>query len=186
MKRINSPMRSGLNISKHLSQLFFMTQVFFLLSCSAFEGKQKTNVNEIIKTQEIRQLSQADVMLAAESFGESILEKINASTVNCDSLRFKSYIDSLSITFEGKITLGKSRGDFLLKEEKDLLDAYEYNVNQNVKSRNAIQMLDSKTAIYSVPFFDSKYCEDRMSQDSTSLTMLSIVYPTKSAINNMD
>lgn len=165
---------------------FLLAHVFFLYSCSAFEGKQKTNVNEIIKTQEIKQLSQADVMLAAQLFGESVLKEINASSIACDSSKFKAFLDSLAVTFQGRVTFGRSQDNFLLKEEKDLFEAYQYNINQDVKSKNAIQMVDSKTAIYSVPFFNSRYCESQISQDSSSLTMLSIVYPTKSAINNMD
>jgi len=119
----------------------------FFCSCSAFEGDQKTNVNEIIKTQKIRQLSGADVTLAAELFGESILKQIDEASVNCDSSRFVSFIDSLAITFKGRITLGESGSDFLLKEEKVLLEAYQYGISQNIKSKNAIQMLDGKTAL---------------------------------------
>lgn len=168
-------------VSSPYRYLVLLTQLFFLCSCSAFEGEQKTNVNEIIKTQEIRQLSKADVMLAAELFGKNIHTKIDSLITISDSTTFKSMIDSLATTFEGKITFGKSKEDFLLREEKALFEAYQYSQDQNIVSKNAIQMIDDKTALYSIPFFD----KNDIDRDST-LTILTIVYPTKSAIINMD
>lgn len=164
-----------------------MIQVIFVWSCSAFEGDQKTNVNAIIKTQEIKQLSQADVMVTSELFGESVLKRINALTLNCDSSRFRFLIDSLAISFNGRITIGQNANDFLLKEEKDLLEAYQYNLNRSIKTTNAVQLLDGKTAIYSVPILDlSKYCKVTAINRDSTFGMLSIIYPTKSAINSMN
>ncbi|PIB36841.1 hypothetical protein BFP72_16265 [Reichenbachiella sp. 5M10] len=164
---------------------------FLLTSCSAFEGKQKTNVNEIIKTQEIRQLNHAEIIIAAEQYGAQTYAQIDeayrSGQIDCaDAVAHADQtIARLATEMEGQIVLGFEQGDFTSKQEKDLLEAYQYNQENAVQSQPSIQMMDDKYALYTVPFAreDSVYSH---CVPDTVVGMWSLVLPIKTVINHLD
>ncbi|MGL1887194.1 MAG: hypothetical protein OCD76_11840 [Reichenbachiella sp.] len=148
------------------------------IGCSALQQDEKSNVYEVLKSQEIRQLTSADVMLASQKFGESVFGLLDSTNSMCDIVM----LDSLGKSFDGKLSLGSGAKDFALKQEKDLFDAYQYNITNNVESKNSIQRLDDKMAVYTIPFYGKEYCQP----NDSIFYMLSIVFPTKVAINRLD
>ncbi|MBU2915522.1 hypothetical protein [Reichenbachiella agariperforans] len=165
--------------------------LIFLVSCSALEGEQKTNVNEIIKTQEIRQLNEAEVIIAAEQFGVRLygsLDSLLHIKSDCQSIlaREELIVDSLCTVISGQIKLGFSEGDFVSRQEKDLYAAYQYNNENGVSSQPAIQRMDDKYALYTVPYDVADRFYADCVPNSAAVGMWSLVIPIKSVINSLD
>ncbi|UXP33269.1 hypothetical protein N6H18_04810 [Reichenbachiella agarivorans] len=161
-------------------------------ACSALEGEQKTNVNDIIKTQKIRQLNQAEVMVEAEKFGKKIDkvidENFRSGKITCaDALKNQSAVlDSMNLAMEGQIVLGFADSNFMTKQERDLYEAYLYNAENGIVSQSSIQMMDDKYALFTAPYpaRDAVYTD--CLPDSTAVGMWSMIIPIKTVINQLD
>ena len=151
-----------------------------LTGCSALEGEQKSNVNDIIKTHEIRQVTKTEILVQGEKIGSQIytvLDKVKP----CDSIQLKWIIDSLSGVFNSKINLGFSISDFNSADEQALFEAYEYNQTNNIESETAIQFLD-QNVLFSAPFqLTDSSCKDL----TNSMGMWSVLISTKTVVNSL-
>lgn len=158
-------------------------QIFFialLYSCSALEGEQKTNVNDIIKTQEIKRVSKAEIMMQAQQMGKLIIEKINKRQIKSDSCEWvnSSALDSIHKNTEIRITWGFEKSVFSSETEQQLMDAYQYNVENSIASDVAVQEIDGKTILFTAPL--------DVDCDSLKRTgMWSLKMPVKTIVNNL-
>lgn len=161
-------------------------------ACSAFEGEQKTNVNDIIKTHEIRQLNNAEVIIESEKYGTKLYSMIDSlvqeKALDCHSILAgsSSWMDSLSQKIGGKISLGVSVNDFKTKQEKELFEAYEYNYENGIENKTSIQRMDDQYVLFNfaVSTKDSNY--ESCLSEVQPVAMWSFIIPVKTVIISLD
>ncbi len=153
--------------------------IVLFFGCSALEGEQKTNVNDIIKSHEIKQVSQTDILIHGEKMGAEMLSALSSSL--CDSVKWQSVSDSLTNQFQSKISIGFSVEDFESGDEKGLWDAYDYNAKNAIDSNPSAQLI-GQDVLYVAPFINPDTTCSYMN-DSTG--MWSIKIPVKTVVNSI-
>lgn len=157
-----------------------------LASCSALEGEQKSNVNEIIKTQEIKQIKRADLLVAGENLGAQIVKSILSDVKTCalQKLIRDNERDSLQQSLSCIIKDGYNHTDFGTDQERMLFDAYQYNVQNQLEASTSVQFLCNDSILFTYPIIrqQKETCPDSL---RVTLGMLSIKLPVKTVVNKL-
>lgn len=174
-------------------KIAWIIALLFVFGCYQ-QNKNQIPVQEVIKSHEIRQLSDAEILAAGEIKGLQI--KINT----LDSIWGKAVMNSGDCTKPWGTTLddktiaklGFGLSDFASELEWQLFEAYQYNVANNLDLDNAIQKIDRNTILFCVPvlftFEEQSICQvqTKMPKDSVpSFGMWSIKIPVKEIIKSM-
>ena len=152
-------------------------------ACSALQEKQKSNVNEIIKSQEIRKLSTTDLLIAGEALGKKIEESIMSKLeLVCD---IALVTDSISRQFNVNAAYGVTIDDFSIDEASELFEAYLFaQMNGQILS-SSIQEMPTRGYLYTIPVSiqDTRYSHCGY---ESPLLMYAIVLDNKIIISSLD
>lgn len=133
--------------------------IIFLLTASCHEqNKNKVSTAELVKSREIRQISEAMLLNAGATLGDEIMMKISTSiqtknlddSISCDINRW-TLLDSLEKAYESEIKVIDQGIANMTTLEYQLLEAYQYNLDNDLKMSSSIQKLDKKTVLYTWP-----------------------------------
>ncbi|MEP3387637.1 MAG: hypothetical protein ABJO02_05585 [Reichenbachiella sp.] len=172
---------------------YYLILSVFLFACHE-QNKNKISPAELMKSREIRKVSEAEILKKGEIIGREILEsviklstqKVNDTSTLCDEKDWKE-LDALVKMNQAKVQRINSKSENLTELELQLLEAYQYNLEQNMKPTGSIQKLDAKTALYAYPVDSNsniyKYCMDSISRKSAELWTIKI--PIKEIINKL-
>ena len=149
--------------------------------CSALEGEQKTNVNDIIKSHEIKQVSTAEILFHGGKFGHEVYEILKDVNL-CDSISLNQTSDSICETLDAKIFLGFNSDQFTSADEKGLWEAYEYNSKNAIKSQSSTQIFEDKV-LFTAPVENSR--SDSTCIQNGNVGMWSIQIPIKTIVNSI-
>lgn len=174
---------------------FSVTLSLFLFYSCVQPNQKGPTVQELIKSREIKQISDADILKEGAILGERLLVKVDStikmSKTACDRcfVNHLSYMkDSVAVTsyFDARTIQDE--------QEKQLFAAYQYSFENELPLSPAIQRKDKSTILYTAPIGDNnglfRFCLDscdRTSIDRTipSLGMWSIAIPIKLIVNEM-
>jgi len=151
-----------------------------LISCSALEEKQKTNVNDIIKTQEIKKVSQTEILIAGEKIGLKLSEEIKQLAKELDH-DLVQVCDSVSKVHEVNIVFGTKYDSFNTEESQEIFNAYSYALEHNLPMDHSVQSISSSLILFTVPFMQMK-----ASGNSVELGMVEIRIPSKIIVNSIE
>lgn len=155
--------------------------VMVLAGCSALQDKEKTNVNEIIRTQEIKQVNATDILINGEKVGKQISDQIASSiSSNCS---LTSIADSLS-NKEFTIIFGTNSNQFGNPESQELFEAYQYAFDEQIKLEPSVQHMKSGSVLYTYPI--SSAALNEKCQADFSLGMFEIVLTRKYVVNAIE
>ncbi|MCV9388139.1 hypothetical protein [Reichenbachiella ulvae] len=175
-----------------MNRVIYFLVASVLGACSALEGEQKTNVNDIIKTHEIRQFTDVEVVMASEKYGANLYLQIDTlmsqGVLDCSTiLKGESeYLDSLNQKIGGQISLGLAATDFRTKQEKELFEAYEYNYENEMDSKPSIQRMDDQYVLYTVAVESKDPSYETCLPEDTPIAMWSMIIPVKTVIISLD
>ncbi|WP_456459849.1 hypothetical protein [Reichenbachiella sp.] len=172
---------------------YYLILSVFLFACHE-QNKNKISPAELMKSREIRKVSEAEILKKGEIIGREMLEsviklstqKVNDTSTLCDEKGWNE-LDALIKRNGAKVERINSKSENLTELELQLLEAYQYNLEQNMNPTSSIQKLDAKTALYAFPIDSSsniyKYCMDSVSRKSAELWTIKI--PIKEIINKL-
>lgn len=158
------------------------------------QNKNKVSTAELMKSREIKKVSEAEILKKGGELGSQILSslqkvvelKVNADTAICDMTMWTG-LDSLAAKYQSKInrvntlTVDKSNLEF------QLLEAYQYNLENQLTPSASIQKLDEKTVVYAYPIDRESniynYCMDSISRQKAEMWRIKI--PIKEIINRL-
>jgi len=158
------------------------------------------SVQELIKSREIRQVSDAEILEAGEKWGAVLMAQVSGmdqdSLPKTNETLCRSCFTEVSSSLEDSVTINRYFDAKIILDdvEKQLFEAYRYNVENNLDMVPSIQVLDKSTVLYTVPIDSEgnlfKFCLD--SCQSATLTqalplygMWSIRMPTKVIVNKL-
>ncbi|MEP2024985.1 hypothetical protein, partial [Reichenbachiella sp.] len=129
-----------------------------LFSACHEQNKNTVSTAELMKSREIKKVSDAEILKKGGEVGNQILSavleiasrNVNTETVNCEVDSWKA-IDSLETTYQSRIERLNSNNQLISELELQLLAAYQYNLENNEKPTSSIQKLNSKTILYTYP-----------------------------------
>lgn len=168
--------------------------IFSLLFVACHEqNKNKISPAELVKSREIKKVSEAEILRGGSKIGDEILLAVNKIVQKrserdsgaCEPSGWHE-MDSLSKAYNSKIQLvrSSSKNEQL---EAQLLDAYQYNLENDLAPTPSIQKLDNKTVLYAYPIGKGttlyKYCMDSARRKNAEMWSLKI--PIKEVINGL-
>ncbi|MFY0626053.1 MAG: hypothetical protein JXR07_07155 [Reichenbachiella sp.] len=165
---------------------FMAITVLFISACSALEGEQKTNVNDIIKSQEIKRVSKAEIMIHAEKIGKQVENhfRLLIEKKNCDFLEMKN--DTTLIKTNGVLTYGFKKIDFTTIDEQQTFEAYQYNAENQMDLTSSIQPLGQDKILYAFASLLKVENLKACNIDTTnSMGMWSIIFPVSAIVNDI-
>jgi hypothetical protein len=150
-----------------LSCLFILLLIF---GCNQSRPIKNEAMREEIANREIKRISEAEIVNEAYTAGQNIAQvaeellhnKSSDTIIYDDSTKLDlSYIvwvhnvDSLSKAFDAEVKIiGLSRPQKNASPmEAELLDAYQYNVEQNIELTDNIQKMERDHLLYTKPLF---------------------------------
>ncbi|WP_422360841.1 hypothetical protein [Reichenbachiella sp.] len=167
--------------------------VLFTIACHQ-QNKNKVSPAELMKSREIRKVSEAEILKKGGEIGHEILELVQAiSATNlmkdsalCEISEWRD-LDSLESAYQ--VEIQKVNVEFPTNSELDLqlLSAYQYNLENNLDPTPSVQKLDAQSVLYAYPIDASsniyKYCLDSVQRKQAE--MWSIKIPIKEIINRL-
>ncbi|SMD34972.1 hypothetical protein SAMN04488029_2274 [Reichenbachiella faecimaris] len=172
---------------------YYLILGVILFACHE-QNKNKVSTAELMKSREIKKVSEAEILKKGGEIGNEILQSIQkmiphfvkADAAICESHNWNA-LDSLKKAYKVKIDRvnGQSEGNSEL--ELQLLIAYQYNLENNLKPTASVQKLDTKTVLFAYPIdIESniyKYCLDSVSRRKAELWSVKI--PIKEIIGRL-
>jgi len=146
--------------------------LLFLTSCGgALSDEQRKKMRERMKDDEIKRITEGELMSAAFEYGRaigSVIEKRDPSMLD------KKLIDSLESAFDVHITTIQPGDSLLLAIESQLIEAY---TSSSVKIPDDVQKLGNDSIIYTKPIM-----QERPDGSVEFMRALSIHMPTRSVV----
>ncbi|WP_109832421.1 hypothetical protein [Reichenbachiella versicolor] len=155
----------------------------FIASCSAFYDKEKTNVNQIIKTQEIKKVSTTEILIFGEKLGLKYGNQVKELAVLfCN---YDQAIDSISFS-DLKIYYDTLASSFANKESKALFEAYQYSEENNILMSPSVQTLPDGNILYTFPIESNEGSFDENCEEKRPFGMLEIILARKLVVNSIE
>jgi len=149
--------------------------LIFLTSCGgALSDEQRRKMRERMKDDEIKRVTEGELMSAAFDYGrtiDSVIEKRDPAMVN------RKLIDSLESVFNVQITTIQPGDSMLLAIESQLIEAY---TSSSVKIPDDVQKLGNDSILYTKPIM-----QERPDGSLEFMRALSIHMPTRSVVLSM-
>jgi hypothetical protein len=153
-------------------RLWCLAILIFLTSCGgAVSDDQRKKMRDRMKGDEIKRVTEGELMSAAFDYGRAIgavIEKRDPAMID------KKLIDSLESVFDVQITTIQPGDSLLLAIEAQLIEAY---TSSSVKIPDDIQKLGNDSIIYTKPIM-----QERPDGSLEFMRALSIHMPTKSVV----
>jgi hypothetical protein len=150
----------------------------FVMSCGgALSDEQRKKLRERMKEDEIKRVTEGELMSAAFDYGlaiATVIEKRDPAMVN------KGLIDSLESAFEVQITTIQPGDSMLLAIEQQLIEAYASNAGP-ANIPGDVQKIDPDSILYTKPIM-----HERPDGSLEFMRALSIHMPTKSVILSIE
>lgn len=144
MKRIKNVI--GANILK----LLILLPV--CVSCTGkLSDEQKKAFKEEMESREIRRIPESDIVIKADRLGNDIIENIDSVLANNPG-GIEEYLDSLEVKYNAQINKINTSESYS-GEVNDILDAYLFSSENNLKADNNIQKLGNGDLFFSSPVF---------------------------------
>lgn len=114
------------------------------------QNKNQVPVQDVIKSHEIKQLSEAEILAAGEKLGATLL---NDQIIPMWKQAYTSPYSIVNLTGEDgvKIKLGFKAEDFENTLALQLFEAYQYSVDNNDELRHSVQRQNQETVMYIKP-----------------------------------
>jgi hypothetical protein len=152
--------------------------LFILIGCGGnLSEDQRKKLKDRMKSDEIKRVSEGELMSAAFAYGRSIaevLEKRDPGMIN------KTLIDSLERAFAVRISAIQPGDSLLLGIEQQLIEAYATSAGQ-VEIADDVQKIDSDSILYTKPIM-----RERPDGSVEFTRALSIHMPTKSVVLSIE
>ena len=167
--------------------------VLFTIACHE-QNKNKVSPAELMKSREIKKVSEAEILKKGGEIGQEVLERVQAVSASnlmkdsalCDVSMWRE-LDSLESAYQAEIQKVNVESLTNSELELQLLSAYQYNLENNLAPTPSIQKQDARTVLYAYPIDSSsnvyKYCLDSVQQKQAE--MWSIKIPIKEIINRL-
>lgn len=169
--------------------------IFGLLFMTCHEqNKNKIPPAELVKSREIKKVSEAEILRGGSALGDEIMKsvtllfeiKTEQDSIECPPAKWPK-LDSLTKVYGTNIRKVGAKTPAKTPLESQLLEAYQYNIENNLYLTPSVQKLDSKTVLYTHPIGKYskhyKYCPDSASHKGSE--MWSIKIPIKEIINKL-
>ena len=155
-------------------KLRLLILILFLSSCGgAVSDEQRKKMRERMKDDEIKRITEGELMSAAYEYGRSIGSIIEKRD---PSMRNKALIDSLQSAFNVQINTIKPGDSLLLAIESELIEAYTSSAGQ-VQIADDVQKIGTDSILYTKPIM-----HERPDGTLEFTRALSIHMPTKSVV----
>lgn len=179
----------------------YIFSLIILIGCDQSRPVKNEAMKEEIASREIKRISEAEIINEAYSEGKEIAQKSedylegkskNAledtipTTIRKSQIFWIHNMDSISKAFNTEVNiLGISgSGRNISPMELELLDAYRYNVEQNIELADNIQKTDKNFFLYTKPLIIKNSsclsCHGKPNEEVNELTLKSLEenYPT--------
>jgi hypothetical protein len=151
-------------------KIFCLFILLLIFGCNKSRPVKNEAMREEIASREIKRISEAEIVNEAYTAGQNIAQaaeefihdKSSESLINKDSTKIAlSYIswlhnvDSISKAYDAEVKIiGISRPQINASPmEAELLDAYQYNVEQNIELTDNIQKVERERLLYTKPLY---------------------------------
>lgn len=160
--------------------IYRLVCVFLILSACHDQNKNTVSTVDLMKTQEIKKVTEAEILQGGSLIGGEVMKVINQMIIKnikpdsqaCDIAKW-SELDTLAqfyaieIDKVGNLTTDKSDLEF------QLLEAYQYNLENDLAATAAVQKADNQTVLYAYPIAKNdliyKYCLDSTQQTKAEM-----------------
>lgn len=158
------------------------------------QNKNKVSTAELMKSREIKKISEAEILQKGGEIGNEILVLAQAiSTANltngstmCEISEWVE-LDSLESSYQTEIQKVNVESPTISELELQLLSAYQYNLENNLEPTPSVQKQDQITVLYAYPIDSSsniyKYCMDSVQQRQAQMWTFKI--PIKEIIRKL-
>jgi hypothetical protein len=158
-------------------KLWTFIVLILLASCGgSLSDEQRRKLRERMKTDEIKHITEGELMAAAFDYGraiDSVLEKRDPSMVN------KKLIDSLELVYNVEISAIQPGDSMLLGLESKLIEAYMAGAGQPIA--DDVQKLGKDSILYTKPI-----THERPDGSVEFMRALSIHMPVKSVVLSIE
>lgn len=177
-----------------MKKLIFCSLILLTI-CSCHEkNKNKISPAELMKSREIKKVSEAEILKEGTVMGDEIrtsLEVIISNQLGSDSsdCNFENWaaMDSIEFTYQSDIRKVNVKSEIKSDLEYQLLEAYQYNLENNLSATPAVQKLDQSTVLFTYPVTKEsavfKYCLDSTSRLSAEMWVIRM--PIKEIVNRL-
>ena len=167
--------------------------LLFTMACHE-QNKNKVSTAELMKSREIKKISEAEILQKGGEIGNELLEQIQIISGSnltigsklCEISKWEE-LDSIATNYQADIQKINVNSPISSELEVQLLSAYQYNLENYLKPTPSVQKLDAKTVLYAYPIDTSsniyKYCLD--SAERIRAEMWSIKIPIKEIIKQL-
>ncbi|MEO9966003.1 MAG: hypothetical protein ABJF11_09455 [Reichenbachiella sp.] len=158
------------------------------------QNKNKVSPAELVKSREIKRVTEGEILQGGTILGEEIMQvldsiiqnKASGDKMDCEFSKWVE-IDSLESSYQTDIRYVNSSSTEKVELEFQLLDAYQYSLENDLAPRASVQKLDAKTVLYAYPIDESStiytHCLD--STGRTQAQIWSLKMPIKLIINRL-
>jgi len=126
--------------------------ILFITACQgSLTSEQKHEVREGIKANEIKRISEAEILDAAFEYGRMIANKIKEQNVYPENVSALKNLEKIHQV----VIFPLAPGDSLLMEiEKQLIEAYTFATNEQLSDN--VQKLGSDSLLYTLPIMETQ------------------------------
>lgn len=166
-----------------------------LIGASCHEqNKNKITPAELMKSREIRKVSEAEILQKAGELGVLMLDSIRdvvksksySNTMSCEVSQWKE-LDAIEVDMKAEIKKVNQGSVGISELELQLLSAYQYNLENKLNPTASVQKLDSRTVLFAFPIDSTsniyKYCLDSIERKNAE--MWSIKFPVKEIVKRL-
>ncbi|UXX80485.1 hypothetical protein N7E81_05155 [Reichenbachiella carrageenanivorans] len=158
--------------------------VLILTACHD-QNKNTISTVELMKTQEIKKVTEAEILQGGSLIGGEVMKvinqviqkNINPDSPTCDISKWDE-LDTLAQFYKVEIDKVGNQTPNKSDLEFQLLEAYQYNLENDLTATAAVQKADRKTVLYAYPIAKNdlvyKYCMDSTQQTKAEMWRLKI------------
>ena len=172
---------------------YFLLSLIVLLGCHE-QNNNKISPAELVKSREIKKVSEAEILKKGSEIGDKIMQSIvqivdNRTSQNNDDCDIENWseIDSLENKVQGNISLVNIESEGLSEMEMQLLEAYQYNLDENIAAIASVQKLDNNSVLYAYSVDKEsivyQQCMDSISRKKAA--MWRILLPVKNIVRSL-
>lgn len=181
-------------LMKNMKKLILICVGLIFLAACHEKNKNKVSAAELMKSREIKKVSEAEILKKGGEIGSEILnsiqltiaDKVTSDGIDCHIDHWPE-IDSLNEYYKSSIQRINEQTESNTELELQLLAAYQYNLENNLAPTSSVQKFDSKTVLFAYPIDKESsiyiYCLDSIGQSRAE--MWSIRLPIKEIVTRL-